>query len=235
MSEEHILHAYGITKTYQSGSEILLILKDVALKLYPGDFVSLMGASGSGKSTFLNILGTMDSPDQGHVIIHGTDTVVLKESQLADFRRKHIGFVFQFHYLLPEFTVGENVAMPLLIAGYSRSKAMESALELMDYLGIVERKDHFPSEISGGEKQRVAICRALIAKPDIIFADEPTGNLDRETGSHVLDLFKKINRDFNQSFFLVTHDESIAAIATRQYLLKDATLFKVDLESGHKE
>lgn len=226
MTEKMILHAYDIRKTYRSGGDTLLILEDVALKLYPGDFVSLMGASGSGKSTFLNILGTMDSPDRGHVLIHGTDMVSLKESQLAEVRRKHIGFVFQFHYLLPEFSIQENVAMPLMIAGIPRSQALKSALELMDYLGIADRRDHFPAEISGGEKQRAAICRALIARPDIIFADEPTGNLDRETGSQVLHLFQKINRDLNQCFFLVTHDESIGTVASRQYLLKDATLIE---------
>ena len=226
MTEKHILNAYGIRKTYRSGSDTLLILDDVSLKLYPGDFVSLMGVSGSGKSTFLNILGTMDAPDTGHVLIHGIDTVCLKESELAEFRRKHIGFVFQFHYLLPEFSICENVAMPLMIAGESRTHALKKALELMDYLGIVERRDHFPAEISGGEKQRAAICRALIARPDIIFADEPTGNLDRETGNQVLNLFQKINRDFKQCFFLVTHDESIGTVASRQYLLKDATLIE---------
>jgi lipoprotein-releasing system ATP-binding protein len=226
MTGKQILNAFDIRKTYHSGQETLLILDDVSLSLYSGDFVSLMGASGSGKSTFLNILGTMDAPDRGHVFIHGTDTVDLKESDLAEFRRKHIGFVFQFHYLLPEFSICENVAMPLMIAGEPRTQALKSALELMDYLGIAERRNHFPSEISGGEKQRAAICRALIAQPDIIFADEPTGNLDRETGDQVLNLFQKINQDLRQCFFLVTHDESIGAIASRQYLLKDATLIE---------
>jgi lipoprotein-releasing system ATP-binding protein len=222
--KKHVLDASKICKTYPSGNETLLILQDVDLTLYTGDFVSLMGASGSGKSTFLNILGTMDSPDSGEVIIQGTNTVKLKESQLSVFRQKYIGFVFQFHYLLPEFSIQENIAMPLFIAGYARPRAMKSALELMDYLGIAERRNHFPAEISGGEKQRAAICRALVSGPDIILADEPTGNLDRETGQQVLDLFQKINRDMDQCFFLVTHDESVGEIASRRYLLKDATL-----------
>jgi len=225
--KEHILEAVNITKTYQSGENKLVILKDVNFTLNTGDLVSLMGASGSGKSTFLNILGTMDSPDTGQVKIHGIDTVKLKENRLAEIRQKYVGFVFQFHYLLPEFSILENIAMPLLIAGEKKHKALLSAVELMDYLGIAERKDHFPSEISGGEKQRAAICRALISEPDIILADEPTGNLDRETGWQVLELFQKINRDMNQCFFLVTHDENIAAVADRQYYLKDASLTPV--------
>ncbi|HDT12232.1 MAG TPA: ABC transporter ATP-binding protein [Candidatus Marinimicrobia bacterium] len=229
---EQILKALNITKTYQSGENRLVILKDINFTLNKGDLVSLMGASGSGKSTFLNILGTMDSPDSGQVIIHGVDTVKLKENQLAEFRQKHIGFVFQFHYLLPEFSVLENIAMPLLIAGEKRQKALSASVELMDYLGIAGRKDHFPAEISGGEKQRAAICRALISNPDIILADEPTGNLDRETGWQVLDLFQKINREMNQCFFLVTHDETIAAVADRQYYLKDAALTHVRNEES---
>ncbi len=222
--KEQILEALNITKTYESGENRLVILKDINFSLNKGDLVSLMGASGSGKSTLLNILGTMDSPDSGEVRINGIDTVKLKENQLAEFRQNHIGFVFQFHYLLPEFSILENIAMPLLISGKTRNKALLSAAELMDYLDILDRKDHFPAEISGGEKQRAAIARALISKPDIIFADEPTGNLDRETGRHVLNLFQKINREMNQCFFLVTHDETIAAVADRQYYLKDAAL-----------
>lgn len=225
--KEHILEALNITKTYQSGENRLVILKNINFTLNKGDLVSLMGASGSGKSTLLNVLGTMDSPDSGEVKINGIDTVKLKENQLSEFRQKHIGFVFQFHYLLPEFSILENIAMPLLIAGEKRQAALSAAVELMDYLGIAERKNHFPAEISGGEKQRAAIARALISKPDIILADEPTGNLDRETGRQVLDLFRKINREMTQCFFLVTHDETIAAVADHQYYLKDAALMHI--------
>ena len=209
-----------------SGGKPLNVLENIDLSIQQGDFISLMGASGSGKSTLLNIIGTMDTPNAGDIWIAGQQVTHMPEKQLAMFRLKHIGFVFQFHYLLPEFSIEENVAMPLMIRGQNRLKAIENAREMLDYLGMTERMHHFPAEISGGEKQRAVIGRALINKPDILLADEPTGNLDKETGAKVLDLFKKIQKDMNQTFFLVTHNDQIAKIAEINYHLDNGKLIR---------
>ena len=209
-----------------SGGKPLNVLENIDLSIQQGDFISLMGASGSGKSTLLNIIGTMDTPNAGDIWIAGQQVTHMPENQLAMFRLKHIGFIFQFHYLLPEFSIEENVAMPLMIRGQNRLKAIENAREMLDYLGMTERMHHFPAEISGGEKQRVVIGRALINKPDILLADEPTGNLDKETGTKVLDLFKKIQKDMNQTFFLVTHNDQIAKIAEINYHLDNGKLIR---------
>ncbi|MCK5817320.1 MAG: ABC transporter ATP-binding protein [Candidatus Marinimicrobia bacterium] len=215
-----------LCKSYMSGGKPLNVLDNIDLSIQQGDFISLMGASGSGKSTLLNIIGTMDTPNAGDIWIAGQQVTHMPEKQLAMFRLKHIGFVFQFHYLLPEFSIEENVAMPLMIRGQNRLKAIENAREMLDYLGMTERMHHFPAEISGGEKQRVVIGRALINKPDILLADEPTGNLDKETGTKVLDLFKKIQKDMNQTFFLVTHNDQIAKIAEINYHLDNGKLIR---------
>ena len=219
-----IIEVKNLCKSYISGAKLLNVLDNIDLSIQQGDFISLMGPSGSGKSTLLNIMGTMDTPNSGEIWIAGKQVTHMRENQLAMFRLKHIGFVFQFHYLLPEFSIEENVAMPLMIRGENRLKAIENAREMLDYLGMSERMHHFPSEISGGEKQRAAIGRALINKPDILLADEPTGNLDKETGSKVLDLFKKIQKDMNQTFFLVTHNDQIAKIAEINYYLDNGKL-----------
>lgn len=219
-----IIEVKDLSKRYQSGSRVLNVLDGVDLKINQGEFISLMGPSGSGKSTLLNIIGTMDTPDAGKIMIAGKDVTHMPENQLAIFRLKHIGFVFQFHYLLPEFSIEENVAMPMMIAGENRQVSLQKAREMLDYLGMAERMHHFPAEISGGEKQRAVIGRALVNRPDVLLADEPTGNLDKETGEKVLDLFKKIQKDLNQTFFLVTHNERIAAIAGINYKLDDGKL-----------
>lgn len=221
-----IIETKDLSKTYASGAQTLNVLDGINLKIEQGDFISLMGPSGCGKSTFLNIIGTMDSADKGDLWIAGQNVSQLSENQLAKFRQKHIGFVFQFHYLLPEFSIVENVAMPLMIKGEKKLVALAKANELLDYLGIADRGHHYPPEISGGEKQRAVIGRALINGPDILLADEPTGNLDRETGDKVLELFQKIQRDLNQTFFLVTHDEDIAKIAEINYYLDKGKLIK---------
>ncbi len=219
-----IIEVKGLSKHYKSGTKVLKVLDGIDLKIKQGDFISLMGPSGSGKSTFLNIIGTMDAPNSGTIKIAGRDVTGMQENQLAMFRLKHIGFVFQFHYLLPEFTIEENVAMPLMISGMNRHDSIEKARDMLDYLGMGERMHHFPAEISGGEKQRAVIGRALINDPDILLADEPTGNLDKETGEKVLNLFKKIQKDLNQTFFLVTHNDRIAAIADINYKLDEGKL-----------
>lgn len=221
-----IIKVEKLCKSYMSGGKPLNVLDNIDLSIQQGDFISLMGASGSGKSTLLNIIGTMDTPNAGDIWIAGQQVTHMPEKQLAMFRLKHIGFVFQFHYLLPEFSIEENVAMPLMIRGQNRLKAIENAREMLDYLGMTERMHHFPAEISGGEKQRVVIGRALINKPDILLADEPTGNLDKETGTKVLDLFKKIQKDMNQTFFLVTHNDQIAKIAEINYHLDNGKLIR---------
>ena len=221
-----IIDVKNLCKSYMSGGKPLNVLENIDLSIQQGDFISLMGASGSGKSTLLNIIGTMDTPNAGDIWIAGQQVTHMPENQLAMFRLKHIGFVFQFHYLLPEFSIEENVAMPLMIRGQNRLKAIENAREMLDYLGMTERMHHFPAEISGGEKQRAVIGRALINKPDILLADEPTGNLDKETGAKVLDLFKKIQKDMNQTFFLVTHNDQIAKIAEINYHLDNGKLIR---------
>ena len=221
-----IIEVKNLCKSYMSGGKPLNVLENIDLSIQQGDFISLMGASGSGKSTLLNIIGTMDTPNAGDIWIAGQQVTHMPEKQLAMFRLKHIGFIFQFHYLLPEFSIEENVAMPLMIRGQNRLKAIENAREMLDYLGMTERMHHFPAEISGGEKQRAVIGRALINKPDILLADEPTGNLDKETGAKVLDLFKKIQKDMNQTFFLVTHNDQIAKIAEINYHLDNGKLIR---------
>jgi lipoprotein-releasing system ATP-binding protein len=223
---ETIIEVKQLCKSYLSGQQALRVLDHIDLNIRRGDFISLMGPSGSGKSTFLNIIGTMDAPDSGEIMIAGENVTRMPEHQLALFRQKHIGFVFQFHYLLPEFTIEENVAMPLMIGGMHRPEALTRAREILDYLGIAERGHHYPAEISGGEKQRAVVGRALINRPDILLADEPTGNLDKNSGKRMLELFRKIQKDLNQTFFLVTHDEHIAAIADINYQLDNGRLSK---------
>ncbi len=223
-----IIEVKNLCKTYLSGGKPLNVLDNIDLHINQGEFISLMGPSGSGKSTLLNIIGTMDSANSGDLWIAGQQVTHMPENQLAMFRLKHIGFVFQFHYLLPEFNIEENVAMPLMISGQNKVKAIEKAREMLDYLGMTERMHHFPAEISGGEKQRAVIGRALVNRPDILLADEPTGNLDRQTGERVLDLFKQIQKDLDQTFFLVTHNEQIAKIAEINYHLDNGKLIRSD-------
>ncbi|MBS1526987.1 MAG: ABC transporter ATP-binding protein [Bacteroidetes bacterium] len=215
-----MLKAQGIYKSYGN----LQILKGVDLEVKKGEIVSIVGASGAGKSTFLNILGTLDKADSGKVIIGNTDTSNLSNTELSIFRNHKIGFVFQFHHLLAEFNAIENVCIPALIAGESRSSAEKKAGKLLDRLGLSGRVTHKPSQLSGGEQQRVAVARALVNKPALVFADEPSGNLDSTNANELHHLFKELRDEFEQTFVIVTHNEHLADLADRRVLMKDGLI-----------
>ena len=222
-----ILNAYQISKSYHNGEKELHVLRNVDLELQQGEIITIMGQSGSGKTTLLNILGTLERPDSGSVSICGQDISGLTEKKLSELRNKQLGFVFQFHHLLPEFTAMENVLMPALIAG-DEQNARERADELFDYVGMTERRNHYPAQLSGGERLRAAVLRALILKPGVVLADEPTGNLDESNADRLLNLFHKINDDFNQAFVITTHNPNVADIGNRRFVLENETLNLID-------
>lgn len=215
-----MLKAQSIRKSYGQ----LQILKGVDLEVKKGEIVTIVGASGAGKSTLLNILGTLDKADSGTVIISNTDVSKLRSSDLSDFRNHRIGFIFQFHHLLAEFNALENVCIPALIAGESRSNAEKKAAKLLERLGLAERTRHKPSELSGGEQQRVAVARALVNKPSLIFADEPSGNLDSANANELHHLFMELRDEYDQTFVIVTHNEHLAELADRQVMMKDGQI-----------
>ncbi len=215
-----ILEAKGITKSFGN----LQVLKDIDLKVKKSEILSIVGASGAGKSTLLHILGTLDRPDKGKVLYLGKSITGLKDKELSEFRNKNIGFVFQFHHLLPEFTALENICIPAYIAGSSRKGAEKQALELLRLLNLDERKDHKPSALSGGEQQRVAVARALINKPGIVFADEPTGNLDSSHSEELHKLFMKLRDELGQTFIVVTHNHALAGMSDRRLIISDGML-----------
>ncbi len=210
----------GIEKNFDS----LKVLKGIDLEINKGEIVSIVGPSGAGKTTLLQIIGTLDRPDAGKILYDGEDIMSYKDNQLAQFRNKNIGFVFQFHQLLPEFSVLENVAMPALIGGESRSTAFNRAKELIDYLGITERLSHRPAQLSGGERQRAAVARALINSPKVILADEPSGSLDTQNRNELHKLFFNLRRDLGQTFIIVTHDETLAADTDRIIYMRDGLI-----------
>ena len=218
-----ILEAKNIFKSFRNGERKLSVLSNLSISVNKQETITIMGPSGSGKSTLLHILGTLDKPDSGTVIINQTDVSSIKEDKLALLRSHEIGFIFQFHHLLPEFTAFENVLIPTQIIGNTDSK-IKRAVELFDYIGLKERKEHYPSQLSGGERLRVAVLRALINTPSIIFADEPTGNLDAENAKKLLQLFKSISKDFEQSLVITTHNEEVASIGERQFILDHGIL-----------
>jgi len=222
-----ILNAYQISKSYHNGEKELHVLRNVDLELQQGEIITIMGQSGAGKTTLLNILGTLDRSDSGSVSICGLDISQLTEKKLSELRNKQLGFVFQFHHLLPEFTAMENVLMPALIAG-DELNTRERADELFDYVDMTERRNHYPSQLSGGERQRVAVLRALILKPGVVLADEPTGNLDESNADRLLNLFHKINDDFNQAFVITTHNPNVSDIGNRRFVLENETLNRID-------
>jgi lipoprotein-releasing system ATP-binding protein len=212
-----MLKATGITKKFGP----LSVLKGVDIFIQKGEIVSIVGSSGAGKSTLLHILGTLDSPDSGTIEINEQNLNSLSNSQLANFRNQHIGFIFQFHHLLPEFDALENVCIPGWIANRPRAQVKESAIELLNLLGLGDRIHHKPNELSGGEQQRVAVARALINEPLIVFADEPTGNLDSTNARELHQLFIQINKEMGTSFLIVTHNEELAALSNRTLHMKD--------------
>ena len=215
-----MLIAKGITKSFGK----LQILKGVDLSVKKGEIISIVGPSGAGKSTLLHIIGSLSTPDQGSVHINGTDLFKLSQNNLSAFRNKNIGFIFQFHHLLPEFTALENVCIPALIAKKGKKESEHKALALLEMLDLSHRIDHKPSELSGGEQQRVAVARALINDPAIILADEPSGNLDSENASALNQLFIDLRERLNQTFIIVTHNEILAGIADRKIRMKDGVI-----------
>ena len=212
----------GITKSFGS----LQVLRGIDLEIKKGEVVSIVGPSGAGKTTLLQIMGTLDMPDSGSVTIDGTLVNCLKEKELSAFRNKHIGFVFQFHQLLPEFTALENVMIPAFIAGVSSKEANERALEILEFMGLTERASHKPNELSGGEKQRVAVARALINDPAVILADEPSGSLDTHSKEDLHQLFFDLRDRLGQTFVIVTHDEGLAKITDRTVHMVDGMIKK---------
>ncbi len=217
MTGNKIISAGGITKSFGT----LQVLRGVEFSAAQGEVVAITGASGAGKTTLLQILGTLSTPDAGSLIIDGTDILSLESRELAAFRCRRIGFVFQFHHLLPEFTALENVMIPALIAGRSSKDASAAALALLENVGLAARSSHKPSELSGGEQQRVAIARALINRPAVLFADEPTGNLDSATKEEIHRLFFRLRDTLGQTIVIVTHDPSLAALCDRTLTMRD--------------
>jgi len=200
------------------------VLKGIELQVNEQEIVSIAGASGAGKSTLLQILGTIEKPDKGRVIVDGVEAGRLKDKALSAFRNKKIGFVFQFHHLLPEFTALENICIPAFIAGKSRKTAEQRAYELLDFIHLKERAEHKPSELSGGEQQRIAVVRALMNNPSVVFADEPSGNLDSAASEELHQLFFDLRKNFGQTFVIVTHNKALAAMADRQFFIKDGII-----------
>ena len=218
-----MIQIHNITKSFGT----LQVLKGIDLHIDKGEVVSIVGPSGAGKTTLLQIMGTLDTPDTGSVIVDGIDVTKLKDKDIAKFRNQHLGFVFQFHQLLPEFTALENVCIPALITGKNKKKAEERAKELLDYLNLSDRYNHKPAELSGGEKQRVAVARALINNPAIILADEPSGSLDSKNKEELHQLFFDLRDKFGQTFVIVTHDEALSQLTDRTIHIKDGQIEEV--------
>jgi lipoprotein-releasing system ATP-binding protein len=215
-----MIEAFNITKKYGD----LEVLKGVSLQIEEGEIVTILGKSGAGKSTLLHILGTLDKSDSGRFTIDGYDVMAMKENELAKFRNEKIGFVFQFHHLLSEFTAIENVCIPAFIKGEDRKESENRAKEILTYLGLADRINHKPGEMSGGEQQRVAFARAMINSPSVIYADEPTGNLDSTTSADLHQLILQLRKDYNQTFVIVTHNEELAKLSDRRINMENGLL-----------
>lgn len=220
----NLLHCSNLVKNYQEGEQITHVLKGVDFSLEKKELVSIVGSSGSGKSTLLHILGALDTPTSGDVSFMGQFLTSMKSSQQAKIRNQHIGFIYQFHHLLADFSAIENVAMPMLIAGKSVKESQAQALKLLDLVGLSHRGEHRPSELSGGERQRVAIARSIINHPEIVLADEPTGNLDYKTALSIYDLMRDLNQEHGTAFLIVTHDNELADKMDRKVLMQDGEL-----------
>ena len=219
-----VLTATGIQKSYRTPTGRLEVLTDIELTVTRGTILAILGASGAGKSTLLNILGTLDRPDRGTVTVRGRRVDRLSERELAEFRARRLGFIFQFHHLLPEFTAEENVMMPLLIGGESQATARLRAQKILGAVGLSERWEHRPSELSGGEAQRVAVARALVSQPELVLADEPSGNLDQRSAAALHDVIASLARERHQTFVVVTHNDRLAAVADRVLILEGGRL-----------
>ncbi len=218
------LQAESIVKVYDEGPARIEVLSNVSLSVARGEMVAIVGASGSGKSTLLHILGLLDVPTSGSVSVDGQLAVGLSESRKSAVRNRSLGFVYQFHHLLPEFSALDNVAMPLIVRRQDRDQAREAAHEVLDLVGLAAREGHFPGQLSGGERQRVALARALVTRPVCVLADEPTGNLDRHTAHNMFELLTRVNQESGTAFAIVTHDPELAARADRQLLMENGRL-----------
>ncbi|WP_068547110.1 lipoprotein-releasing ABC transporter ATP-binding protein LolD [Thalassotalea crassostreae] len=227
----NVLVCQDLVKEYQQGPQITKVLTGLDLAVEAGELLAIVGSSGCGKSTFLHLAGALDTPTQGSVKIDNTDIYQLSDSQRADFRNKHLGFIYQFHHLMMEFSAEENVAMPLLIRGDKPAQALAAAKEMLEKVGLSHRFSHRPSQLSGGERQRVAIARALVTKPSLVLADEPTGNLDFETAEQIFQLIQELNRSENTSFVVVTHDLTLASRMDRQLKLAQGKLVSLESDS----
>ena len=219
-----ILKAENICKSYPTSAGPLEVLRDVSLSLKEGELISISGPSGCGKSTLLNILGTLDQPDKGTLEITGKNVALLDDESISRLRSESIGFVFQFHHLLPEFTIAENLMIPQRLLGRSEKTATDRVTELLSKLNLLPRYNHRPNAISGGERQRVALLRALVNEPGIVLADEPTGNLDVETARQLMEMIQNLAKDFNQAFLIVTHNPDVAALCERNLTINEGTV-----------
>ena len=221
---EYIVETVDVTKTYMSGGRPLEVLKGVCLGVEPGEFMAIMGPSGSGKSTLLNMIGALDRPTSGKVFINGTDLSELNDNQIADVRNREIGFIFQFFNLIPRMDAQGNVELPMAIAGVPRGERKKRALNLLNLVGLGDRADHKPSQLSGGEQQRVAIARSLANEPNILLADELTGNLDSRTGEEIMHLLRQLNKEEGKTFILITHDPQVGQNVDRLISFKDGVI-----------
>jgi putative ABC transport system ATP-binding protein len=221
---EYIVETIDVTKTYMSGGRPLEVLKGISLNIERGEFMAIMGPSGSGKSTLLNMIGALDRPTSGKVFINGTDLSQLNDNQIADVRNREIGFIFQFFNLIPRMDAQGNIELPMAIKGIPRGERKKRALNLLNLVGLSDRADHKPSQLSGGEQQRVAIARALANEPNILLADELTGNLDSKTGDEIMHLLRQLNKEEGKTFILVTHDPQVGQNTDRLVSFKDGII-----------